>query len=487
VCGTPSHPNSPLRYSRILLFDGQEFFRNNFGGGERMSRHVPWSVLALLFMMAAANITSVSAQPPSLTAAQMRDDLTFLRDTWAPLDRSFSVEQRRAFDDIVAETSANADQLTPAEFGFAVSRALAVSHNGHTEASFGAFCHFLPIRLWWFADGLYIVKTHPQFSDLLGARVEGIGKITPEQALARAAPFISGTDDFVRLKSATFLPSLELLHHLGAIPSIDKVKLKVRLRDGTQRVMSLGPQPSNDPDPSSELFSQLIPSDPDLPRRWPQVLDRAIKRPLIYQQPTDLSYEWLGADPGTLYLRSNRIFGTDHNRYELMEKLIDLLQNEIAPRRPKFVIVDLRLNLGGDFFNTITFAQALPKLVPRDGRVFVLVGPSTFSAALVTAAMLKVNGGDRVTLAGEPMGNHSTFWSEGRSMKLPNSGIFVTPAKWMWDWSEGCQDPARCYWADIVFGSKNVSLEPQLRVTTTFADYSRGHDPVLDTVLAQTR
>jgi hypothetical protein len=82
-----------------------------------MGRHVPWSVPALTFMMAAVNIASVSAQPPSLTAAQMRDDLSFLRDTWAPLNRSSSVEQRRTFDDIIAETSAKADKLTPAELG----------------------------------------------------------------------------------------------------------------------------------------------------------------------------------------------------------------------------------------------------------------------------------------------------------------------------------------------------------------------------------
>jgi len=274
---------------------------------------------------------------------------------------------------------------------------------------------------------------------------------------------------------------------LGAMSSIDKVKLKVRLTEGTRRIISLGPQPSNNPDPSSELFSPLIPSDPELPGRWPQVLDKAVKRPLIYQRPTNLSYEWLSADPGVLYIRSNRIFGTDHNPHELMEKLLVLLQDEIAPRRPKFVIVDLRLNLGGDFFNTITFAQALPRLVPRDGRVFVLVGPSTFSAALHTAAMLKAYGGDQVTLAGEPMGDHSAFWSDGRPTKLPNSGISVRPATWMWDWSEGCQDAARCYWGDIAFGSKNVSLEPQLRIATTFADYSHGHDPVLDAVLEQTK
>jgi hypothetical protein len=52
----------------------------------------------------------------------MRDDLSFLHDTWAPLDRSFSAEQRKAFDVIVAATTAKADKLTPAEFELAVSR-----------------------------------------------------------------------------------------------------------------------------------------------------------------------------------------------------------------------------------------------------------------------------------------------------------------------------------------------------------------------------
>ena len=32
----------------------------------------------------------------SLTPAQMREDLTFLRDSWAPLDKSFSAETASA-------------------------------------------------------------------------------------------------------------------------------------------------------------------------------------------------------------------------------------------------------------------------------------------------------------------------------------------------------------------------------------------------------
>ena len=78
----------------------------------------------------------------------------------------------------------------------------------------------------------------------------------------------------------------------------------------------------------------------------------------------------------------------------------------------KHMIVDLRFNPGGDLFNTILFSRALPRLVPRDGRVFVLVGRATSSVAISTAAMLKGSGGDKVTLIGEDMGDDSRFWVE---------------------------------------------------------------------------
>lgn len=150
-------------------------------------------------------------------------------------------------------------------------------------------------------------------------------------------------------------------------------------------------------------------------------------------------------------------------------------------------MVDLRLNDGGDFFNTILFAQALPKLIASEGRIFVLVGPSTFSAALVTAAMLKQYGAHRVVLVGEPMGDRRPFWSEGLPVMLPNSKIEVRPAVWMQNWEDGCNDRSRCYWANTVFGGKPVSLQPELRIPLRFADYAAGRDSVLDAALSAAR
>lgn len=78
--------------------------------------------------------------------------------------------------------------------------------------------------------------------------------------------------------------------------------------------VALGASPTQDTEPRRSFYAALIPSDAALVGRWPHVLDPIATRPLIYQPDVDLEVEWLQADPGVLYLRSNRIFGT-HKRH----------------------------------------------------------------------------------------------------------------------------------------------------------------------------
>jgi hypothetical protein len=301
------------------------------------------------------------------------------------------------------------------------------------------------------------------------------------------APFISGTDALVRVKSGLFLTSPDVLYRIGAATLADRVVLKLRLRDGTHKVIALGIENSQDPETEADIFGTefalLAPSNPTRLGRWLHVLDSLATKPLTYQAPTALSWQWLGADARILYLRSNHIWGDD-SRYGLLTQLLDLVSKEIIPHRPRYVIVDLRFNTGGDFFNTVMFSEALPKLIPENGRIFVLVGPSSLSAALATAALLKGYGRGQVTLVGDTLSDNSQFWSEGAPMALPNSGIVVTTATRQSDWGNGCTDLDRCPWGNVAFGHKNVSLEPEIRIRPTFADYASGRDPVLDKVLA---
>jgi hypothetical protein len=419
-------------------------------------------------------------QPRSLTPDAIRIDLEYLKNIWGPMDRSFNSARRAEFDAYVSGLENRTHSLSPADFELDVSRAVAISRNGHTESSTGRYTHSLPIRMWWFSDGLYVVRAQPDLARLVGAKVERIGQFSPGQLLEKIAPYISGTDAHIRSLSPAYMQCIELLQLIGAARGDGSVAFTMRLRSGEAVNISLRRATMSDPDPFHEYYGAVLQA-PAAPGRWPEVLDRVAEVPPSFQGATPLATKWLESDHGILYIRSNRILEGKPGEYRLYDQLAGVL-NEVAAWRPHSVIVDLRFNSGGDFFNTIVFAEALPRLIPRRGRVIVLVGPDTFSAAIVTAALLK-EGGDRVMIAGEPMGDNAAFWAEGRPVILPNSGISVRPATMFEDWANGCRDRSRCYWPNVVLMYKRISLRPTIRQSMSFADYAAGQDRLLQAAI----
>jgi hypothetical protein len=278
-----------------------------------------------------------------------------------------------------------------------------------------------------------------------------------------------------------------MLQRIGAITDVSEIPFTLRLRDGALQTIKLEaaitPDPGDPHDPVFRGSAVLIPDDKDLSNRWLHVLDSVDKRSPGYAKATDFSVGWLGDAGKTFYIRSN--FMRSQGQDRLDEKLLfGALQNQVVPKQPHSVIIDLRLNNGGNFFNALLFAQALPKLMPNDGHIFVLISRATFSAALATVAMLKGAGRDKVTLIGEPMGDNSRFWAEPDMMTLPNSKIVVFCSTKLEDYEHGCDGLSECYWATVAFGPKNISLQPDIRIDVAFSDYAAGKDPVLENALS---
>lgn len=427
---------------------------------------------------------------PDLTPAQMREDLVFLRDDWFRQDKSFSPEHAAEFQALVSEGLERADEYDAVSFWMQVSRAVSRSRNGHTNvnADDPPFPG-LPFMAWWFRDGLHVVKAAPPYAHLLGARVERIGTQDATRAVASVAPYIAGIDRRIRVVSPRYLRIPALLHRLGITASDSEARLTFRLTKGSQEEIVLPAEMSGDPGQAdSEEWGVLIPSEPRIPGRWLHVLDTVRSRPAIYRDSVDVDYEWLSEGHRILYIRSNRVAGSGDEDMSLTWKLMGLIMTEVVPNAVQVVVVDLRLNSGGNFGNAILFAQALPRVLSAEARVYVLVSGSTFSAAIVTAAMLKDSGGPRVTLVGSKMGDTARFWAEGSRVCLPNSKLSIKPSWGLQDWEEAGLDLARYFWANVVWGPRQrIDLSPEIEIESTFEEYQAGRDPALERVLATPR
>ena len=136
-------------------------------------------------------------------------------------------------------------------------------------------------------------------------------------------------------------------------------------------------------------------------------------------------------------------------------------------RGPKVrrVIVDVRLNGGGD--NT-TYGSLIDLFASRQvnkrGRLFLLSGRATFSAAANFAA--EMDRDTRAIVVGEPTGGGVETYGDTFPLALPTAGWTVHIA-------------ARYHERKKGPGDRRLAVEPDVRVDLTSAQYFAGLDPVL--------
>ena len=158
------------------------------------------------------------------------------------------------------------------------------------------------------------------------------------------------------------------------------------------------------------------------------------------------------------------------------------MEAELRRLQPKHVVLDMRINGGGDLNTTRNFMKALPTLVP--GRIFVLTSPYTFSAAISSVGYLEQAAPERVTIVGEPVGDRLEFWAEGRGATLPNSGIGVSRATERHDYINGCREYTDCHGPVVRNPISVKTLAPDIAAPWTIEVYRAGRDPAMQAVAA---
>lgn len=419
--------------------------------------------------------------PSSALEAQQQDIEQFSR--LLAMDHSFSPAARVEADRQIGRLRAERAPLDRGRFRVALMRIVALADNGHT--SLGGKKNDLPncvaIRVTWFDDGLYVLRAKAAYADLLGARVDDIDGNRTSDVLAALTQLHGGAAGWRWTHAALYVQSPEILYGAGLTSSPDQTTWTFRLPNGTELTRTLPAEDCGDSEPQDLMTRWLSPlklkGEPDT---WRTLFSSDLDLPLTLRDfNAPFRRAWI--DHGcTLFIQLKAI--QDVGGASIRDFLKETVA-EMAMHPPCNVILDLRFNTGGDYTKVAHFASRLPTFV-RNGRIYILTGPQTFSAAITTAAFVKQAAGPYAIILGKPVGDRLTFYGEGNTGCLPHAGLCVHYATGMHDYAHRCDDWNRCFWLNWIFPVQVKSLDPDETVAMTFSDYQSRRDPVFERAIA---
>lgn len=382
---------------------------------------------------------------------------------------------------LIDELREDIDALSDSQLELGVARAVALSNNGHStvwipDMTIGV--GRIPMMGRMFADGYYFLWSAPEYESVLGLRLVTIDGTPVEDVIAGFRPYSGAREGLFRLLVGWFLETPGLVHALGFSDSPTGYTLGLQ-RPGEDRVRELEvsvPGPTLD----HPIVGSVLVMRPSSEPWWTSFASDDGSLPWFLQNLDDpFSLQVLPEIDG-LYVRytANEDVGA-HS----IEAFNEEVESAVVEQAPSVLIVDQRLNGGGDYTLTVDTMRDLPDMVGGDAHIYVLTSPLTFSAGISSVAFLEAEGGDRVAIVGEEIGDHERMWGETTSMTLPNSGLGMSLATGLHDYRDGCHEFPDCYWLDFFNNVAVGSLSPDIRVPFTFADYAAGTDAALEVII----
>ena len=334
-----------------------------------------------------------------------------------------------------------------------------------------------PIRVWWFADGLYVVRTTPEYTELLGAKIFRIGGRTVENLRQAVDPLFAGNGSWHTYMSAYSLTSPDVLIGLGLIGADGGAEIEFRNRLGKNGRRRLEPLALRRSDQPIESWWDLCPTRPRDDGSWVSALSASGHRLPLYLQNTERQY-W------SRYLAQGRLFYIQFNRAsnaptgesvaEFGKRVLEEIQTAVVDK----IVVDLRFNTGGDLTIGRPFIERLAAFAKeRKTRMYVITGRATFSAGLFHALQLRQEA--NATLVGEGVGDQLDFWSEGGNVLTPNSRLSLHYADRFHSMSSVVRPEFRQYLVTDTDLSVTKAT-PDIIVKMSARDYFAGRDPALE-------
>jgi len=433
----------------------------------------------------AQDAATAASGRPKLTPAQWREDLQFAIDTFLARDRSFSPEARRQFQEAITRLKLSVETKSDEQIIVELARSVALAHNAHTRLYLlrnRTELRRYPIRVWWFPEGLYIVRSTPEYSALLGARIRNVGGRNVAEVKREVGPLFAGNEQWQTYMSAYTMTSPDILLGLGIISGDGRTTIEFEMPNGRKGERVLQPLPLRRTDQPTESWWDLCPTRPRDDGEWRSALTLPESRLPLYLQHTERQYwsEFVPKDR-LYYIQFDRAGNAPQG--ESLNDFGKRVLAELSSIAAGKIVVDVRFNTGGDLSIGRPFINQLGEFAKAHRiKVYVITGRATFSAGIYHAMQLR-QFADAVVV-GEPVGDILEIWSEGGNLLTPNSKLSLHFADRLHSYSP----LVRPEFAQYLVKDTDLSIAnpgPDLPAKLTVRDYFAGRDPALSVIAAR--
>jgi hypothetical protein len=303
----------------------------------------------------------------------------------------------------------------------------------------------LPIDVHWYEDGLFVHAAHPDWCQLVGTRVTRVGSASWVAALDELTALVSRENVWrARAVAPRLLTRVPLLHGLGIAEPGPAVAAEIG--GAAVQLPVLAPEPGG---PAWECVrsderSTLERSTLD---RW------------------DASLSTFALDDDVFVMKYDRV--RDEPDATLADRFAAAFA-ELDDSGASRLVVDLRHNSGGDGRLNWPLVYGIRERphINRRGRLFVLIGRGTFSAAMHCLTALERH--TSLICVGEPTGTSPNHFGDAVEIRLEHTGLAVGISSLWWQES-------------LPFDTRSAVV-PELAVSYRIDDYLARRDVALEAV-----
>jgi hypothetical protein len=417
-------------------------------------RRILLTILAVAVVVASG--ASGSARPASPSAA---DDVRLLMERIRTAHPDpFHATSEAAFQAAADGLASRADGLTPDQLLVELMRfsCLLGERDGHSgifplDSSNRRVLHLFPLYLYKFSDGLFVVAA-PGRESLVGSKVLALDGIPADELERQVRPLVPRDNEATRDdRFMSFLLTAEVLHGLGLRAGTGPAAFTLQRPGAAPRQVMLAPV-------SAAAYLRLMHP------LFPSFVYALPKRPKpLYLRLRGEDHYVTTIDRGrAVFVGYNMTVGSTWPEARKLARLV-------KSRKVRRVVVDVRLNPGGDNHTYAPlFAVLRSKAVNRPGRLVVLISRSTFSAAENFITDLERR--TRAVFMGETSGGSPNLYGDATGVDLPAAGVYV--------------NIATRYWQKSFAADTRVGIGPKVTVPLSSTVFFRGGDPVLAAALA---